>query len=229
MPAMLDDPTAPAIYRTSGTPPYPTPYAPLPPTITPRQVTLRDRSTMATLVPFSSPDQVPKTLVLYLCALLNGEIEKGDTYPMINALAEESFGPYWFANFGAVMFLGDVAGVEDVWAMERDMEARQEWDWGKGCLGSFYVKPNYPGRSSHVCNGGFLVTDAARNRGVGRLMGEGYLEWAPKLVSRKRGFGIVTSDTDPTPRRVTRIPSSTLSMRPTSPRCASGTRLASRE
>lgn len=31
------------------------------------------------------------------------------------------------------------------------------------------------GRSSHVCNGGFLVTEAARNRGVGRLMGEGQL------------------------------------------------------
>ena len=54
--------------------------------------------------------------------------------------------------------------------------------WEEVCLGSFYIKPNYPGRSSHVCNGGFLVTEAARNRGVGRLMGEGYLEWAPKLV-----------------------------------------------
>ncbi|KAG9606615.1 hypothetical protein KCU86_g25390, partial [Aureobasidium melanogenum] len=30
MPAMLDDPTAPAIYRASGDAPYPTPYAPLP-------------------------------------------------------------------------------------------------------------------------------------------------------------------------------------------------------
>ena len=61
--------------------------------------------------------------------------------------------------------------------------ADQGVEWEKVCLGSFYVKPNYPGRSSHVCNGGFLVTDAARNKGVGRLMGEGYLEWAPKLVS----------------------------------------------
>lgn len=182
MPAMLDDPTAPAIYRTSGEAPYPTPYAPLPPNIVPRQVTLRDRSTVATLVPFSSPSQVPKSLIAYLCALLNREIEKGDTYPMINALAEESFGPYWFANFAAVMFLGDLSNVEEVWAMESEMQSRGEWDWNKTCLGSFYVKPNYPGRSSHVCNGGFLVTDAARNRGVGRLMGEGYLEWAPKLV-----------------------------------------------
>ena len=176
---MLDDPTAPVIYRTSGEPPYPAPNAPPPPDILPRQVTLRDRSTVATLLPFSMPDQVPKTLIAYLCALLNREIEKGDTYPMIAPLPLESFGPYWFANFGAVMLLGEVDSVEQVWEMEK-----QGKDWAKQCLGSFYVKPNYPGRSSHICNGGFLVTDAARNRGVGRLMGEGYLEWAPKLVSR---------------------------------------------
>lgn len=71
------------------------------------------------------------------------------------------------------MLLGEVNDV-------RALEGRVDWE--KACLGSFYVKPNYPGRSSHVCNGGFLVTDAARNRGVGRLMGEGYLEWAPLLV-----------------------------------------------
>jgi len=88
-------------------------------------------------------------------------------------MSVETFGKYWFQNFGAVMLLGE---VNDVQALEGRV------DWEKACMGSFYVKPNYPGRSSHVCNGGFLVTDAARNRGVGRLMGEGYLEWAPQLV-----------------------------------------------
>ncbi|KAI4723909.1 hypothetical protein E4T49_08370 [Aureobasidium sp. EXF-10728] len=186
MPAMLDDPTAPAIYRTSGDAPYPTPYAPLPANIVPRQVTLRDRSTTATLVPFSSPDQVPKTLLHYLCALLNREIEGGDTYPMINELPLESFGPYWFANFGAVMLLGHVTNVDHVCQMEKEGA-----DWSKLCLGSFYIKPNYPGRSSHVCNGGFLVSDVARNRGVGRLMGEGYLEWAPQLGYSYSVFNLV--------------------------------------
>ncbi|SLM36320.1 acetyltransferase [Lasallia pustulata] len=170
---MLDDPTGPTIYRTSGAPPYPTPTSPLPPTIAPRQVTLRDRITIATLLPFSSASQVPPTLLAYLCDQLNREIEKGDTYPMIAPMTLASFGPYWFQNFGAVMLLGELEGID---------ELQEGTDWEKVCLGSFYVKPNYPGRSSHVCNGGFLVTDAARNRGVGRLMGEGYLEWAPKLV-----------------------------------------------
>ncbi|KAK5113495.1 hypothetical protein LTR62_003364 [Meristemomyces frigidus] len=186
MPAMLDDPTAPAIYRVSGEAPYPVPFGDNPPDISIRQVTLRDRVTIATLVPFSAPHQVPHRLTAYLCELLNREIEKGDTYPMMNPMPLSSFGPYWFANFGAVMVLGDVQSAEDITRMEE-----QGADWAKQCLGSFYVKPNYPGRSSHVCNGGFLVTDAARNRGVGRLMGEGYLEWAPKLGYTYSVFNLV--------------------------------------
>ena len=39
------------------------------------------------------------------------------------------------------------------------------------------------GRCSHICNAGFLTTEAARGRGVGIVMGETYLEYAPKLVS----------------------------------------------
>ncbi len=178
MPAMLEDPTAPAIYRTSGRPPYPTPQNPqIPETIVPRPVTLRDRITIASLIPFSNPHDVPPRLLSYLCSQLNLEIDKGDTYPMMSAMPLATFGTYWFQNFGAVMLLGEVGSLQDV----VQMEARGE-RWEEVCLGSFYVKPNYPGRSSHVCNGGFLVTEAARNRGVGRLMGEGYLEWAPKLV-----------------------------------------------
>lgn len=176
---MLDDPTAPVIFRTSGPLPYPTPDNPhLPGTIYPRAVTLRDRVTIATIVPFSSPAQVPPSLLLFLNELLNKEIERGDTYPMRHPLPVETFGPYWFGNFAAVMFLGEYDSVEEI-----QREGRSNVDWNKACLGSFYVKPNYPGRSSHVCNGGFLVTDTARNRGVGKSMGESYLEWAPQLVS----------------------------------------------
>lgn len=177
MPAMLDDPTAPAKYRVSGEAPYPTPGSPLPPSIQPKCVTLRDRVTTATLIPFSSAAQVPLSLTSHLCGQLNKLIEEGDTYPMIDPMSIESFGPYWFANFAAVMLLGDIKDDAEVRRIAEDGV-----DWNKNCLGFFYVKPNYPGRSSHVCNAGFIVTDAARNRGVGKLMGEAYLDWAPKLV-----------------------------------------------
>ena len=176
---MLDDPTSPVIFRTSGDGVHISGGGGiLPREIQPRSVTLRDRVTQATLVPFSSVLQVPRQLVAYLCSQLNKEIEKGDTYPMTDPMTIDDFGNYWFANFGAVMLLGDIRDPYDVMAM-----AQTNTDWEKACLGSFYIKPNYPGRSSHVCNGGFLVTDGSRNRGVGRLMGEGYLDYAPKLVS----------------------------------------------
>ncbi|OQN98939.1 hypothetical protein B0A48_15285 [Cryoendolithus antarcticus] len=186
MPAMLDDPTAPALYRVSGESPFPYLESPLPADIHPKQVTLRDRTTTATLIPFYSASQVPPKLNAYLCELLGREIVKGDTYPMIDPIPLANFGPYWFANFGAIMLVGDIGSAEEVVEMEREGV-----DWAKQCLGSFYIKPNYPGRSSHVCNGGFLVTDAARNRGVGRLMGECYLDWAPRLGYTYSVFNLV--------------------------------------
>jgi hypothetical protein len=145
--------------------------------ITPRQVTLRDRVTVATLVPFHSSKQVPQSLIVYLSGQLNREIEKGDTYAMVDPIPVVHFRPYWFSNFGAVMLIGDIKSVNDVQNMDGNV------NWAKACLGSFNIRPNYPGRSSHVCNGMFLVTDAARNKGVGRLMGEAYLDWAARLVS----------------------------------------------
>ncbi|OAA65238.1 histone acetyltransferase [Niveomyces insectorum RCEF 264] len=183
MPAIMDDPEAATIYRVSGALPYPDPQNPsLPPNVVPRQVTLRDRQTVATIVPFASRAQVPPSLLLYLSDQFRKEIEGGDTYPMVEPLPFEKFANYWFQNFGAIMLLGRIEWPEEV------VEGR---DWSKDCLGSFYIKPNYPGRSSHVCNAGFLVTDASRNRGVGRLMGETYLDWAPKLGYTYSVFNLV--------------------------------------
>ncbi|KAI9728469.1 MAG: hypothetical protein M1828_003871 [Chrysothrix sp. TS-e1954] len=186
MPAMLDDPTADPKYRVSGVQPYHTPSSPLPPEIAPRLVTLRDRTTAATLVPFTAPDQVSPALLRHLCDQLNHEIEKGDTYPMLDAMPLNTFGSYWFGLFAAVMILGDIQHVVNLLTSQAG-----EGNWEKDCLGSFYIKPNYPGRSSHICNAGFLTTNAARNRGVGRLMGEGYLEWAPKLGYTYSVFNLV--------------------------------------
>ncbi|KAI0400695.1 hypothetical protein F4802DRAFT_471752 [Xylaria palmicola] len=183
MPAIMDDPAAPTIHRVSGAPPYPDPDAPaLPPDIRPRQVTLRDRQTIATVVPFVRADQVPPSLLRYLCDQFAKEIEGGDTYPMITPMPFDKFSAYWLQNFAGIMLLGRIDGPDEV------VEGK---DWSVECLGSFYIKPNYPGRSSHVCNAGFLVTDAARNRGVGRLMGETYLDWAPRLGYTYSVFNLV--------------------------------------
>ncbi|KAL4869487.1 hypothetical protein BDV12DRAFT_82179 [Aspergillus spectabilis] len=153
--------------------------------IAPRQLTLRDRSTVATLVPFHSHAQIPKSLIAHLCGQLNSEIAKGDTYAMVDPIPMQHFAPYWFSNFGAIMLIGDIKDVSDVQAMDGNV------NWSKACLGSFNVRPNYPGRSNHVCNGMFLVTDAARNKGVGRLMGEAYLDWATRLGYTYAVFNLI--------------------------------------
>lgn len=75
MPAILDDPSAPLVYRTSGEEPFPTPYSALPYDVGLRKVILRDRITQATLVPLN-------TLLHYL------------TEPV----TIDFFGSYWFAN-----------------------------------------------------------------------------------------------------------------------------------
>ncbi|KAI0194270.1 hypothetical protein EV127DRAFT_421826 [Xylaria flabelliformis] len=183
MPAIMDDPSAPTIHRVSGASPYPDPNKPaLPTDIRPRQVTLRDRQTIATVVPFVSREQVPPSLLRYLSDQFAKEIEGGDTYPMIDPMPFEKFSAYWLQNFAGIMLLGQINSPDEV---------VEDKDWSQECLGSFYIKPNYPGRSSHVCNAGFLVTDASRNRGVGRLMGETYLDWAPKLGYTYSVFNLV--------------------------------------
>ncbi|RCI11842.1 hypothetical protein L249_7556 [Ophiocordyceps polyrhachis-furcata BCC 54312] len=127
----MEDPGGSTIFHVSGQPsfpPSPSGQSGLPPDLGPRHVTLRDRQTAATIVPLWSRQQVPDSLLAYLCDQLNREIEGGDTYPMTE---------------------------------------------------------------SHVCTGSFIVTDGSRNRGVGRLMGEAYLEWAPRLGYRYSVFNLV--------------------------------------
>lgn len=170
MPAMLDDPTSPPILHKVDKAAH---------AFNPAHVTLKT-GTHASILPFTSLSQVPESLVAFLHAQLSAEIEGGDTYPMLEALPLSAFGPYWFGVFGAVMLEGDFKTSEEVKGLELD--------WSKVCLGSFYTKPNYPGRSSHVCNAGFLVTSAARNKGVGKLLGTQYLQWAPKLVCVRAGL-----------------------------------------
>lgn len=57
--------------------------------------------------------------------------------------------------------------------------------------GAFYIKPNFPGRCSHVCNGGFITDPRRRRRGVARLMGHAFLRFARDLGYRASYFNLV--------------------------------------
>jgi hypothetical protein len=45
---------------------------------------------------------------------------------------------------------------------------------GTDILGCFYIKPNFPGRCAHVCNGGFICNPKYRGLGVATFMGEAF-------------------------------------------------------
>ncbi|KIY69473.1 hypothetical protein CYLTODRAFT_488874 [Cylindrobasidium torrendii FP15055 ss-10] len=53
------------------------------------------------------------------------------------------------------------------------------------------VKPNYPGRSSHICNAGFVVPRTQQGHGYGRVLARSYLHYAPKLGYQASVFNLV--------------------------------------
>lgn len=67
------------------------------------------------------------------------------TYPQLNPLDEAGFKAYFLSHVTLVL--------ED--------QKRGE------VLGTFYIKPNFPGRCNHICNAGFLVPPHARGVGAG--------------------------------------------------------------
>jgi len=134
MPALIDDPASPTVYRQSGLAPFLQKDSPLPSAITPRTVTLRD-GTITTIIPFSSASQVPPGLIECLSSLLNREIAAGDTYPMLDPIPFEKFGPYWFANFAVVALKG---GLEDVTRLLNGEGG--EVDWDEVTFGTHYIK-----------------------------------------------------------------------------------------
>ncbi|MBD2092114.1 GNAT family N-acetyltransferase [Microcoleus sp. FACHB-1515] len=98
-------------------------------------------------------------------SLLNTVVMEGQTYPHLQPLSEAEFAAYWLVQ--------DAFVVRKVEASDRSQSMTGE------ILGAFYLKPNFPGRCSHICNAGFIVQPAARGLGIGRFMGEAMLAIAP--------------------------------------------------
>lgn len=91
--------------------------------------------------------------------MLNDVIEEGLTWPPEIPLDEEEFENYF------------MVGSSFVLVAERDGAA----------VGCFYVKPNFIGRSSHICNGGFIVRKDLRGKGLAQIMGGIFLKTARQM------------------------------------------------
>lgn len=108
--------------------------------------------------------------------LLNDIIEEGRAWPFEEPLSLEGFKAY---------FLSDVAFV-----------VRQ----GEDVVACFYIKPNFPGRCSHICNGGFITKPSHFRLGLGELMGTAFKRFAPALGYKGSMFNLVFVSNEPSVR-----------------------------
>jgi ribosomal protein S18 acetylase RimI-like enzyme len=96
-------------------------------------------------------------------------ISTGDTYIFDPDTPEDEMIAYWFAP------------EKYVYVAEQDGEI----------LGTFWLKPNYPGLGSHVCNAAYMVAPNAAGKGIGRKMAEFSLDEARRLGFTAMQFNFV--------------------------------------
>lgn len=60
-------------------------------------------------------------------------------------------------------------------------------------FGSYYLKPNGMGPSNHICNCGYMVSEAARGRGIAQIMCEHSQQQALSLGFEAMQFNSVVS------------------------------------
>ncbi len=107
--------------------------------------------------------------------ILNESIEEGNAYPQESILSKDQFAAYYLTHEVFVLKIKET----------------------KQIVGAFYVKPNFPGRCDHYCNGGFIVDCKFRNLGAGRIMGFYYLRLANLLGYKASFFNLVFANNKP--------------------------------
>jgi ribosomal protein S18 acetylase RimI-like enzyme len=118
-------------------------------------------------------------------ALLNLFVAEGLTYPQAQPLSEAEFAAYWMSR--------DAFVVRTVGQTVHNTSEAEKTE----ILGAFYLKPNFPGRCSHICNAGFIVQPAMRGQGIGRWMGEAMLAIAPTKGYSAIMFNLVFATNTP--------------------------------
>ncbi|MEW4530969.1 GNAT family N-acetyltransferase [Maioricimonas sp. JC845] len=60
-------------------------------------------------------------------------------------------------------------------------------------VGTYYLKPNQPGLGNHICNCGYVVSPAARGKGVATAMCEHSQQTAVQMGFRAMQYNLVVS------------------------------------
>lgn len=109
-----------------------------------------------------------ETDVMAVKALLDEAILDGMSWPFEEPLSDHHFRTY-FLSHTALVARSDIGTV----------------------VGAFYCKPNFPGRCSHYCNGGFITHRRYRRRGIATCMGKTFLAVAKAMKFRAVLFNLV--------------------------------------
>jgi GNAT superfamily N-acetyltransferase len=116
-------------------------------------------------------------------ALMNLIIREGRSWPFDQEFATVDDWRGYFLSHTAFVVRAINNGIDS--SKNRNSSSAGE------ILGCFYIKPNFPGRCSHICNGGFITAPRFRRIGVGRLMGRVFLRAARDLGYKSSYFNLV--------------------------------------
>ncbi|KAJ9477144.1 Protein SPT10 [Pseudozyma hubeiensis] len=144
----------------------------------------------------------PPALMEYLAKVFNDELERGVTYPQRAPMELAEFQGYFL---GYDLFVGlflsaqEHASITSADVPEDGLELDDvsrlpdlsQLDYGRQVAGFYYIKPNYPGRSSHLCNAGFVVPPAGRGLGLGGVLGRSFLHYGPRAGYKGSVFNLV--------------------------------------
>ncbi|CAE6476810.1 unnamed protein product [Rhizoctonia solani] len=153
------------------------------------------------LVMHLTKETAPDDLVGLLHKEFEQELESGQTYPQEGPMDRAAFEAYFFS---ADVFVGLIIQTEETAALQdENIDRHSGFNLnlpGYSTLSvltilmfvdTVKVKPNYPGRSSHICNAGFVVRNRFRRLGLGKLLGESYVRNAPQLGYKGSVFNLV--------------------------------------
>jgi L-amino acid N-acyltransferase YncA len=98
-------------------------------------------------------------------------VADGTVYPLSADMTDEELRGYWYAPRGH-LYVAEVEGQ---------------------IAGLYLIRPNQPGRGSHVANGSYAVGARFRGRGLGEALGLHSLEEARRLGFKAMQFNLVVA------------------------------------
>lgn len=108
-----------------------------------------------------------------VCAILRNIIQSGESYAFDPATRDDEIYDIWIKTPQETYVVADHISGE--------------------VLGTYYVKPNWPGLGAHVANAGYAVAEFAQGKGLASAMCEHSLIRAKELAFKAMQFNFVVS------------------------------------